>query len=53
MIYNDPKSSSRDLVWTQKWRFQGLSDLHLRNQKDQKVTFKKLDDDCTIKIMGM
>ena len=28
-----------DLVWTHKWPFQGLSDLHLGNQK---VTLKKL-----------
>ena len=28
-----------DLDWTHKWPFQGLSDLHLGNQK---VTLKKL-----------
>ena len=30
-----------DLVWTHKWPFQGLSELHFGNQK---VTLKKLDD---------
>ena len=34
-----PGSSSRDLVWTDKWPFRGLSDLNLGNQK---VTLKKL-----------
>ena len=40
MVYL-PASSSRDLVWTPKWPFQGLSELHLGNQK---VTLKKLVD---------
>ena len=32
---------AEELVWTPKWPFQGLSDLHLGNQK---VTLKKLVD---------
>ena len=34
-----PGSSGRDLIWTHKWPFQGLSDLHLGNQM---VPLKKL-----------
>ena len=34
-----------DLVWTHKWPFQSLSDLHLG---DQKVTLKKLEDDTSL-----
>ena len=39
MDYNSYQVLQSDLVWTHKWPFQGLSDLHLGNQK---VTLKKL-----------
>ena len=42
---SSPASSSRDLVWTDKWPFQSLDDLHLGNQK---VTLKKLGDVCRL-----
>ena len=45
-----PSSSSHDLVWTHKWPFQGLSDLHL-GLGDQKVSLKKLGTLCLF-ILG-